>query len=253
MSSSSKREELLSIKPEAMWTFLYRNSATPEEAVATFGEYQKASDDAFYGPSYAARRAAVEGNLPVWLPDERDAKLARASNQASSGVLAAIARGDLNIENRQRRDIPTWDTPLSEDAARRRAQAQIDAFKPEGILGLGRPDIANVPALKLPGIVEQWTGQPVNWQVAPPPAIDWGKRLEGALTKVLTPAPPVPTPAAVAPPPTAGGTKPGVLPVPSVTPLKTPALPPPPSRIYEPPPPPPITPFAPRSDTRIRF
>jgi hypothetical protein len=252
MSSASKREELLSVKPEAMWTFLYQNSATPEEAVSTFGEYQRASEDAFYGPSYAARRAAVEANLPSWLPDERDAVLDRASNQASSGVLAAVARGDLNIENRQRRDIPTWDTPLSEEAARRRAQSQIDAFNPSGMAGRPRPDISKVPVLKLPGIVEQWTGQAVNWQVAPP-AADWGKRFEDALTKAPTPPPPVPTPAAVAPPPTAGGTKPGVLPVPGVTPLKTPALPPSPSRIYEPPPPPPITPFSPRSDIRIRL
>jgi hypothetical protein len=252
MSSSSKREELLSIKPEAMWTFLYQNSATPEEAVATFGEYQKASDDAFYGPSYAARRSAVEANLPVWLPDERDARLARASNQASSGVLAAVARRDLDVYDRANTAaLEFFNGTTSERLARQRAQAQIDTFDPDGALRSGRSGAANVPDLKLPRIYEPLTGKPVNWQKIALPQT--GAASLGPQSSALGPKPLVPTPASVAPPPTAGGTKPGVLPVPAVTPLKTPALPPPPARIYEPPPPPPITPFTPRSDTRIRL
>ena len=244
MATASNREELLSIKPDVMWGFLYDNSATPEEAVATFGEYQRASEDAFYGPSYASRRSAVEARLPAWLPDEQDAVLARASNQASEGVLSSVARRvrDIDIYPPQ-----TGNEVLNEADARARAQQQIDAFRGyESAAGVAKPNVANIPVLKLPSIVEQWTGKPVNWQVAPQPT--WGQQFEKALTQGPKPVAPV-----ALPPPTIAG-KAGVTPAPTVAQpisLKPPALPPLPSRVYEPPPPPPITPIVRRSDTRI--
>lgn len=224
MSTAEKQVQLMGVKYGDMAAIAAEIAKSdPLLAQDTMNEYQKASDTVYHGESYAAQRDALERGLPRMLADERLQKAEFSQNKKVTPDRDILPNGEKRmVDNR---------ALVTEEEAHARARDAISRFNALGgknnDLFNNKPTpldaFANQPALKLPKLISDLTGETVNWRAPGPRTAGGGSFAPPAFGPPLPPTftpPKTATPAASAKPkpaePKPEPPKPVVVPKPRV-------------------------------------